>query len=1257
MTVTTPVIDARGQQRVVEQVRDLVLKNCPEWEDAAALASDKQADALVRIFASMMELVIQRLNKMPDKNFLKFLDMIGVNLSPPRVARAPLTFAMAKGASKYGFVPAGTQVAAAVADQKEPAVFETLKSLTVILPKLDRAVSLDPKEDRWTDHSKTFFGNKTDGHAEALFSGSNLTPHRLYLGHNKLFSFKESGELTLQVQLKEDVVNQVWEMKWYRFAEKAEGPILLSATGRDKDGKVSSDVVNLLKSGSITFPSISGIAERTLSGVEKDTSAGKTWTSRWIYAELSSPIARQQLPEIDTVKASVSIKRTSPVAPDLAFFNNIPIDLTKDCYPFGERPRFNDTFYIASREIFSKTGAAISIQCSLSDVEAVSKPDTTKVKLSWEFWDGGTWGLIGETGQSGVSVAQGTYAFLDATNAFTQTGIQSIKFTCPKIMPRIINSQENYWVRVRLAAGDYGKDAAYEEVTQTNTAGQTTKTWVYKASTLKPPSLSSLAGAYSFAAPYEYPETVIADNDFSFEEHTGANNAAGRVYRPFLPVSDTDPALYLGFDQDIATLPLTLFFPLQERTFAIDVSLAFEATGPAPGDTHMRLKAVTELEVGDTVELSNASGEKEQRKITNIDRSTRIIFWETGLLRNYRDIGSAVTFVDTPPVLAWEYWSGGKWSSLNVEDGTANLSRREMVQFPVPGDIMGRACFGDSKYWVRARLAQGRYAVPPKAGALHTNTVWAHNLATVRGEVLGSSNGLPDQAFAFSRKPVLPGQIIMVREPALTGEDRKAILAEEGSDAIEEQRDTAGNIIETWVRWHEVNIFSFSKPNSRHYVIDRSRGAITFGGGDRGLIPLAGKNNIKCAQYQYGGGAKGNVDAAAITKLRTTIPFIASVTNPSAADGGGDEEGLDRVQERGPQTLKHRDRAVTWEDFEWLVREASPKVAKVRCLPTRDPSLRFRPGWITIIVVPETSDPMPLPSQELLREIEDHLYVRTSSHLVMGAPRVNLVGPGYVRVGVEAEVKFTSLSEAKIIEARVIDNLKRFFHPLRGGPEGQGWEFGRGVYSSEVYQVIENTDGVDYVQRLSLKASVQIYTLTLERGIDTTTPYPRGSSVRTPDDAVVVSLAGELPEGSGITQITITGFKEGDQVTLSSRDGAHSVDLVVRSVDGATITCEPMKDDRIEDAYPEGGTVETEDKRTRSYTFTAVPAQSRTCALTVAVFKPGDRFLVMHRDKAQSTDIAKIARISDDPQFISLEDNYLVYSCMHVIFPCGNEKS
>jgi hypothetical protein len=440
-------------------------------------------------------------------------------------------------------------------------------------------------------------------------------------------------------------------------------------------------------------------------------------------------------------------------------------------------------------------------------------------------------------------------------------------------------------------------------------------------------------------------------------------------------------------------------------------------------------------------------------------------------------------------------------------------------------------------------------------------------------------------------------------------------------------------------------------------VIDRGRGAITFGGKDRGLIPSARKNNIKCAQYQYGGGAKGNVDEGTINKLRTTIPFIASVMNPSAADGGGDEEGLDRVRERGPQTLKHRDRAVTWEDFEWLVREASPKVAKVRCLPTRDPSLRFRPGWITIIVVPETSDPKPLPSQELLREIEEHLYVRTSSHLVLGAPRVNLVGPGYVRVKVEAEVKFTSLSEAKSTEARVIDTLNRFFHPLRGGPDGEGWDFGRDVYASEVYQAIENTDGVDYVRRLSLKASVQIYTLTLERDIDTTTLYPRGSSVRSPDDAVVFSLAKELPEGDGITEITITGFKEGDQITLISRDGAHSVDLVVLSVEGADLTCEPMKDDWIEDAYPEGGIVESADKRIRSFTSTAIAAESRTCVLTVALFQKDDRLLVMHRDKAQSTDIAKIEDVSEDPQFISLEDNYLVYSGLHAISPCGDEKS
>lgn len=41
-------------------------------------------------------------------------------------------------------------------------------------------------------------------------------------------------------------------------------------------------------------------------------------------------------------------------------------------------------------------------------------------------------------------------------------------------------------------------------------------------------------------------------------------------------------------------------------------------------------------------------------------------------------------------------------------------------------------------------------------------------------------------------------------------------------------------------------------------------------------------------------------------------------------------------------------------------------------------------------------------------------------------------------------------------------------HPLTGGPEGQGWPFGRDVFLSDVAAVLEAVSGVDYVQTLNL---------------------------------------------------------------------------------------------------------------------------------------------------------------------------------------------
>ncbi len=67
----------------------------------------------------------------------------------------------------------------------------------------------------------------------------------------------------------------------------------------------------------------------------------------------------------------------------------------------------------------------------------------------------------------------------------------------------------------------------------------------------------------------------------------------------------------------------------------------------------------------------------------------------------------------------------------------------------------------------------------------------------------------------------------------------------------------------------------------------------------------------------------------------------------------------------------------------------------------------------------------------------------------------------------------TSQVRKERLKERIKKNLKEFFHPLNGGPDvgEKGWPFGRDVYASEVFQVIEDTDGVDHVEFLDLRTT------------------------------------------------------------------------------------------------------------------------------------------------------------------------------------------
>jgi hypothetical protein len=420
--------------------------------------------------------------------------------------------------------------------------------------------------------------------------------------------------------------------------------------------------------------------------------------------------------------------------------------------------------------------------------------------------------------------------------------------------------------------------------------------------------------------------------------------------------------------------------------------------------------------------------------------------------------------------LQWEYSVGeGQWSRLTVKDSTRNLSCAGHVHFIGPEDFGKAGAFGQQLYWLRVCVTGDEPSFSHLIREVRLNTVWAENVETVRDELLGSSDGSGKQVFQFNRKPVLPGQQVWVNEREIPADDDlQKILAEEGEDAVSIERDEKGTVTKIRVRWHEADNFYASGPRDRHYVMDPSSGTLYFGDGVRGMVPPVGKDNIYCSKYRTGGGVRGNVGEGKITQLKVSLPYIDRVTNVLPAGGGKDAETLEELKERGPFLLKHRDRAVTAEDFEWLIQEAPGDIAVSKCFPVVN---GIDNDMVKVIIVPDIDDPKPEPGQALIRQVENYLYERSLASLVSTpVPRIQVTGPGYIKVSTEAEIVPKNIERAGDVEERAIANLEHFFHPLRGGPENKGWPFGRDVHLSEVMQVLQNTEGVDYVKSLRLSA-------------------------------------------------------------------------------------------------------------------------------------------------------------------------------------------
>ena len=123
--------------------------------------------------------------------------------------------------------------------------------------------------------------------------------------------------------------------------------------------------------------------------------------------------------------------------------------------------------------------------------------------------------------------------------------------------------------------------------------------------------------------------------------------------------------------------------------------------------------------------------------------------------------------------------------------------------------------------------------------------------------------------------------------------------------------------------------------------------------------------------------------------------------------------------------------------------------------------------YTEIVIVPDIpGNQSPNPHSAILQKVFD--VVRFLSPM---ASRTRVAKPIYedICIGITVVRDKASTINSLLLQQRIEDKIIEYFNPLTGGSNGEGWEFGRPVYRSELYRLIEDIDGVDHVKMLRMK--------------------------------------------------------------------------------------------------------------------------------------------------------------------------------------------
>lgn len=527
----SPVLDSRDLNKIMEEIALHARQYTPEWRYERV--EDDPGAAIAQLFGEMFYQTVDRFNSVPEKLYLTFLELIGVQMPDPVPAQGMMRFNAHDALTEPVSVPRGTQVFAP-GEEGEGIIYETERAIQAVSAQLKHIFYADTRQGviQELDLARPQYFFAPNG-------SENLQCHRFFISQDDVLDMQAPGSIELEIHAEN------------RFAAEETAQLLAAKTTswsyRSGDHEVPFDRVELR-------------GNRILLTKDRPDSLEREEDGR-IYICCSGPAPEGTI-SVDAIR--LISEPAEWCCADGAANGDTPIDLAAGGYCFGRRPTAYGLFYLRSDQSFSKRGASVALK--LDVVPIVSTPEDTGPQYTfngsiidkkgaveirpddvfvdevvWEYYNGKGWARLPVTG---------------SVNPFSckDTGSLETVFTVPEdLTPVEVNAESGYYIRARVLHVENELSLNPRWIVPF-VRGVGCK-WHYRKGRLAQAYRSHNNGA-----------TLLV-------EDTGEDEA---LHFPAIVTMPYEPrAMYFCFDQSPHAMPLSIYLEMAGRA-PLDDKLSFE---------------------------------------------------------------------------------------------------------------------------------------------------------------------------------------------------------------------------------------------------------------------------------------------------------------------------------------------------------------------------------------------------------------------------------------------------------------------------------------------------------------------------------------------------------------------------------------------------------------------------------------------------------------------------------------------------------